>query len=267
VNYLGYDGMETQAIAGLTVHRLAPDPAFFEHLPGYVALFDAAFPDFPQEERYGVETAGLAIAAYERTIMANESPFQRWLGGEHTAMTDAQKNGAMVFFGAASCGTCHNGPALTDGGFHALGMPDMPGIEDLDAGNSTYGLSGADLALGRGGFTGIEGDKHTFKTPQLYNLQDSKFFGHGGTFYDLKDVIRYKVTAEPAKHEAEPFLSQDFEPIELTEQQTMDLYEFLSSGLYDPNLERYAPANVISGQCFPNNDPQSSIDLGCSEPG
>lgn len=267
VNYLGYDGMETQAIAGLTVHRLAPDPAFFEHLPGYVALFDAAFPDFPEEDRYGVETAGLAIAAYERTIMANESPFQRWLGGEHTAMTDAQKNGAMVFFGAASCGTCHNGPALTDGGFHALGMPDMPGLAAMDAGDNTYGLSGADLALGRGGFTGVEGDKHAFKTPQLYNLKDSKFFGHGGTFYDLKDVIRYKVTAEPAKHEAEAFLSHDFEPIELTEQQTMDLHEFLSNGLYDPNLDRYAPASVISGQCFPNNDTQSSIDLGCSEPG
>ncbi len=267
VNYLGYDGLETQAIAGLTVHRMAPDAEFFDHLPGYIPMFDAAFPDFPESERYTVETAGLAIAAYERTIMASESPFQQWLRGEHTAMTNQQKDGAMVFFGAANCGTCHNGPGLTDGGFHALGMPDMPGIEVLDASENTYGLSGSDLALGRGGFTGQEGDKHAFKTPQLYNLKDSKFYGHGGTFYNLNDVIRYKMTGQAAKPEAESFLSDDFQPVELTEQQERDLYYFLTDGLYDASLHRYIPNDVLSGNCFPNSDPQSSIDLGCSEPG
>ena len=261
------EGLETQAIAGLTVHRMAPDAEFFDHMPGYVPLFDEAFPDFPESERYTVETAGLAIAAYERTIMASESPFQKWLRGEHTAMTDQRKEGAMVFFGAANCGTCHNGPGLTDGGFHALGMPDMPGIEVLDASDNNYGLSGSDLALGRGGFTGVEGDKHAFKTPQLYNLKDSKFYGHGGTFYDLTDVIRYKLTGEAAKAEAASFLSDDFQPVELTEQQERDLYDFLSDGLYDASLHRYVPNEVLSGNCFPNSDPQSSIDLGCNEPG
>ena len=167
VNSLGYFGLETQAIAGLTVHRMAPTPAFFNRMPGYVALFDAAFPEVAEEDRYGVEMAGLAIAAYERTIMSNESPFQRWLDGEHTAMTPAQKDGAMVFFGAAQCGTCHNGPALSDGGFHALGMPDMPNNDVLDANVDDYGMSSEDAALGRGGFTGADGDKYAFKTPQL----------------------------------------------------------------------------------------------------
>lgn len=267
VNYLGYAGLETQAIAGLTVHRMAPDAEFFDHMPGYVALFDAAFPDFPEDERYTVETAGLAIAAYERTIMASESPFQRWLRGEHTAMTDQQKDGAMVFFGAANCGTCHNGPGLTDGGFHALGMPDMPGIEDLDAGIDTYGLSGGQLALGRGGFTGQEGDKHAFKTPQLYNLKDSPFYGHGGTFYNLEDVIRYKVSGECGKPEAQSFLSADYQAVELTEQQERSLYYFLADALYDGSLDRYVPSSTLSGNCFPNSDPQSSLDLGCNDPG
>ena len=66
VNYLGYLGLETQAIAGLTVHRMAPTPDFFNHMPEYVALFDAAFPDVQEDNRYSVEMAGLAIAAYER---------------------------------------------------------------------------------------------------------------------------------------------------------------------------------------------------------
>ena len=267
VNYLGYAGMETQAIAGLTVHRMAPDAEFFDHMPHYVAMFDAAFPDFPEEERYSVETAGLAIAAYERTIMSTEAPFQKWLRGEHHAMTQQQKDGAMVFFGAAKCGTCHNGPGLTDGGFHALGMPDMPGIADLDAGVDTYGLSGTDLALGRGGFTGQDGDKHAFKTPQLYNLKDSPFYGHGGTFYNLKDVISYKVDGECAKPEAQSFLSADYQAVELTEKQEQDLFMFLADGLYDASLDRYVPGSIPSGNCFPNADPQSSVDLGCQEPG
>ena len=132
--------------------------------------------------------------------MGYEAPFQQWLRGQHSAMTESQKNGAMVFFGAAQCGTCHNGPGLTDGGFHALGMPDMPGIETLDAGEQNYGLSGADLALGRGGFTGQEGDKHAFKTPQLYNLKTADSTD-GGTFYTLAEVIQYWVVELKAEAE------------------------------------------------------------------
>ena len=123
-----------------------------------------------------------------------------------------------------------------------------------------------DLALGRGGFTGQEGDKHAFKTPQLYNLKDSRFYGHGGTFYTLAEVIQYKVDGEPAKAEAEDYLSHDFEPLELTAQQQHDLLDFLQDGLHDPHLDRYVPNSVLSGNCFPNSDPQSSVDLGC-EPG
>lgn len=266
VNFLGYAGLETQAIAGLTVHRMAPDAAFFNAMPGYRMLFDAAFPDFGDDERYSVETAGLAIAAYERTLMASESPFQRWLRGERTAMTEGQKEGAMVFFGVAQCGTCHNGPALTDGGFHALGMPDMPSNAVLDAGNG-YGLPKGDLALGRGGFTGREEDKYAFKTPQLYNLSDSRFYGHGGTFYSLEEVLSYKLAGTPSRGELTPHLSPDFQAVELTEQQQRNLLSFLEEGLYDANLDRYVPQTVHSGNCLPNNDPQSSLDLGCDNPG
>jgi cytochrome c peroxidase len=265
VNYLGYPGLETQAIAGLTVHRMAPDADFFDRMPGYVAMFDAAFPEIKKANRYSVEMAGLAIAAYERTIMSSEAPFQRWLNGQQTAMSPAQKDGAMVFFGAAQCGTCHNGPALSDGGFHALGMPDMPSNELLDASMDDYGMSSADAALGRGGFTRVEGDKYAFKTPQLYNLKDSPFFGHGGTFYSLEEVLDYKMAGTAAKSEVAPYLSHNFDAIEITEEQQSNLLQFLQEALYDPALDRYVPGSTLSGQCFPNNDTQSSIDLGCVE--
>ena len=267
VNHLGYMGLETQAIAGLGVHRLAPTPEFFDAQPKYVTLFDAAFPDFPSDKRYTAETAGLAIAAYERTIMGYEAPFQKWLRGERQAMSARQKEGAIAFFGAGECGTCHHGPGLTDGDFHALGMPDMPGMAAMDAGEHTYGLSGGELALGRGGFTLREEDMHAFKTPQLYNLKDSPFYGHGGTFYSLTEVIDYKVQGLPAKAGATASLDADFQPLELTETEQAALQEFLEDALHDGHLDRYVPDALPSGHCFPNNDPQSSMDLGCSSPG
>jgi len=80
-------------------------------------------------------------------------------------------------------------------------------------------------------------------------------------------VIRYKLSGECGKPEAESFLSADYQAVELTEQQERDLYYFLADALYDGSLDRYVPSSVLSGNCFPNNDVQSGIDLGCSEPG
>ena len=99
-NHLGYQGLETQAIAGLDVHRMVIDNDFLTE-KGYLALFDAAFPDWPQEERYTRVTAGLAIAAYERTLLANQAPFQRWLQGNTGIMSPSEKRGAILFFGEA----------------------------------------------------------------------------------------------------------------------------------------------------------------------
>ena len=71
------------------------------------------------------EFAGLAVAAYERTVLANQAPFQAWLRGNTGALTDRQKAGATVFFGKAGCVSCHTGPALNSMAFHAIGMNDL----------------------------------------------------------------------------------------------------------------------------------------------
>ncbi|MEM9986694.1 MAG: cytochrome c peroxidase, partial [Bacteroidota bacterium] len=147
VNHLGYQGVETQAIAGLTVHRMQVDSALVAEL-GYKFYFDRSFPKFPQHNRYSLETAGLAIAAYERTLMPQNAPFQNWLKGERDAMTYRQKYGALLFFSQAGCVNCHQGPAMSGPGFYALGMPDLSGP---DVFNVTLG---DDAHLGRGGFTG-----------------------------------------------------------------------------------------------------------------
>lgn len=123
-NHLGYEGLETQAIAGLKVHRLELERDLLESL-GYILAFDEAFPEVTPSRRYTREMAGLAIAAYERTVLSNEAPFQKWLKGEEGAMSKEEKYGALLFFGKADCVSCHTGPALNQMEFYALGMKDL----------------------------------------------------------------------------------------------------------------------------------------------
>jgi len=251
VNRLGYDGLETQAIAALTKHRMDDlSQSIVESNDAYADLWEQAFPGQPVT----VESMGLAIAAYERTLMADQAPFQRWLRGETDAMSDAEKRGAILFFDKAGCETCHTGPALNQMAFYALGMPDLEGA----------GVLGDDVSsLGRGGFTGQVDDEFKFKVPQLYNLKDSPFYGHGGSFTSLREVVEYYNDAIPAVDLPVERAPVFFRPLDLTDQEIVDLTLFLTDALHDPALARYAPANLPSGQCTPANDPAARLDLGC----
>ena len=259
VNHLGYEGTETQAIAGLEVHRLRVDTQD-EITLFYQTYFDAAFPDVPAAERYNEETAGLAIAAYERTLTAAEAPFQKWLRGDKNAMNETEKRGALVFFESANCADCHTGPALSSMEFYALGLNNLSDCpEEILRADSELSDH-----LGRGNFTGNPADNHKFKVPQLYNLADSPFYGHGSSLRSLREVVEYKNQANPQNPNVPAQnLAEAFTPQNLTEQQIADLTAFLTHALYDENLQRFVPSSVVSGNCFPNNDPMSRSHSGC----
>lgn len=258
-NHLGYEGTETQAIAGLKVHRMKVDQDLINRIPAYDNMFAAAFPGVPAAQRVDREYAGLAIAAYERTLLSNQAPFQKWLRGDQDAMDDQEKNGAVLFFGKANCGSCHTGPALNSMEFHALGMGNLLGNSVLNQDPNH------DAHLGRGGFTGNPNDFYKFKVPQLYNLMNSPFYGHGGTFTDIESVVRYKSRAVPQTSSVPShYLASEFRPLNLTDQEIRDVAAFIERGLYDDNLRRFVPTSIPSGQCFPNNDPTSRVELGCN---
>ena len=255
-NTLGFEGLETQAIAGLGVHRLKIDPEMITN-GAYKRLFDSAFPQIPLEERYSQLNAALAIAAYERTVVASEAPFQKWLKGDEAAMDDNQKKGAILFFGKGQCYSCHSGPGMNGMSFHALGMNDLSG-EDMHL------LPSASDKLGRGGFTKNPEDAYAFKTPTLYNLKGLRFLGHGGSFSSVRDVIMYKNNGVSENTEVpEENLDPLFIPLGLTEMEIDQLTDFVEISLYDDNLERYVPESLPTGACFPNADQQSREDMNC----
>lgn len=256
-NNLGFEGVETQAIAGLNVHRLAINYDFVMNSE-YKTLFDNAFPNIDESERYSRINAGLAIAAYERTLLSSQAPFQLWLKGEDAAMNEDELQGASIFFGKGKCYTCHLGPGLNGMDFHALGMNDLAGPNIMTVVDEA-------TKKGRGGFTGNSEDDYKFKTPQLYNLKDVGFFGHGSSFTSVKDVIKYKNSAIAENGNVpNDKLSPLFVALNLTNEEIDLLTLFIENSLFDPNLDRYIPESLPSGNCFPNADSQSKIDIGCN---
>jgi len=209
-------GVETQAVAGLGVHRIKVDADTpLQSNAEYRDLYNAAY---PQSAGDMLQDAALAIAAFERTILANQAPFQRWLAGETTAMNSKEMRGALLFFGKANCAACHTGPALSsatgapaDEVFFAIGM------DDFNLADPTiHGKVSDNDKRGRGGFTGVEADNFKFKVPQLYNLADSPVFGHGASFDSIKGVVDYKNRGVPQINLPAGQLDTRFTPLGVT---------------------------------------------------
>ncbi len=249
--------IETQNLEGVHVHRLNINKEMADEF-GYTALFDEAFPEVPVEERYNIRTLAFALSAYIRTLMSNQAPFQNWLKGDYYAMSYEEKQGALLFFGKANCSNCHYEPNLGSNEFHALGVNDMYQIPSFSSSSDDF------RNLGRGGFTENLDELYKFRVPQLYNMKDTPFYFHGSSVRSLEDLVEYFNDAvKENPNVPQESISSKFLPLELTPNEKSNLVKFLENGLRDPNLERYQPQELGSGQCFPNADIQSQVDLGC----
>ena len=258
VNFLGHSGLECQNVEGLRLHRLVVNKDITDSL-GYTALFDQCFPEFPKEERYSLVTASFAISAYLRSLLTNKAPYQEWLRGNYDALQDQEKRGALLFYGKAQCYSCHRGPALNATEFYALGVKDL-----YETGVAFATGPDDPRNLGRGSFTDREEDMYKFKVPQLYNLKEAEFFFHGSSKNSLEEVVRYFNTGEPENPNVpETQIAPQLRPLQLSKEEIDDLVSFLRHGLHDPDIQRYVPDHVLSGNCIPNNDSASRIDLGC----
>lgn len=151
-----------------------------------------------------------AIAAYERTVISTNSPFDKFVKGEAGAMDDAALRGMALFKGKARCILCHNGPNFTDNGFHNLGVPQVGPLK---------------VDLGRYDVTQLESDKGAFKTPTLRSIALTAPYMHDGAFKTLEEVIDFLDAGGGANKHLDPFMK----PLHLTAKEKADLLAFLKA--------------------------------------
>jgi len=177
--------------------------------PTYPELFEAAF----GTPEITAVRLGLAIAAYERTLISDQSPFDTFLqtGG---GLTPIQQQGFQEF--ANHCTPCHAGPLLTDHSFQHIGV--RPTSDDL----------------GRRLVTGNTADSARFKTPSLRNLALRAPFFHNGGKQTIAEVVEFY-------DDGGDFAAPDLPPINLNFQDEQQIIAFLTGALTDPRVAQGLP--------------------------
>ncbi len=176
-------------------------------IPAYRALFAKAYPG----EEVGEETLAKAIAAFERTIVSNSSPFDRWLAGDTKALTPSQYRGYKVFSDRdkGNCAACHSGANFTDNGFHNIAL--TPKGEKPDA--------------GRFAIRKVAAMQGAFKTPTLRDVELTAPYFHDGSATTLRDVVDHYARGGDDRTN----VSADVRRLDLTDRDKLDLVAFLRS--------------------------------------
>ncbi len=168
-----------------------------------------------------------AIAAYERTLVATDSPFDRFMRGDKQAMTPEQQRGMQVFQ-KAGCALCHNGPMFSDFKLHNIGLTD----------SST--------------------NRQEFRTPTLRNLKHTApYMHHGGSptvdevllFYD-RLMDQAAETLEGGDEHTLPPLDPLLRQMNMLPEDHAPLAAFLKA-LNDDGYDRSVPEKVPSGLRVP----------------
>ncbi len=208
----------------------------------YTSQFQKVFGTTPDE--ITIDHVVKAIAAFERTVISGDSPFDRYLyGNDKTAMSPAAIRGLAIFRLKGRCVDCHTigqtSAIFTDNKFHNLGVgfakiqdtlmdivdayrAKKESAEQLDVDILT---SSKISELGRFAITLDPSDLGRFKTPSLRNVAVTGPYMHDGSMDSLEEVVEFYNQGG----EDNPMLDGGIRPLRLTEQEKSDLVEFMKA--------------------------------------
>ena len=215
----------------LNSNMMAADMAalviWLKNEPFYQTWFARTYPNEPLDQ-----AIVKALAAFQRTIISNNSPFDQWLKGDQKAMTRQQIMGFRLFSDAkkANCVACHHAPNFTDNGFHNVGLAsyDLP---KSDMGRFTH----MPVAVLRG----------AFKTPTLRDISLTAPYFHDGSARTLMDVVEHFDQGGKSQHD----ISSSIKPLGLSLEEKQAIVAFLRALTTDhapvalPNLPPPNPLN------------------------
>lgn len=188
--------------------------ACLEGIPAYVDAFRDVF----GTPYITIEQVGQAIAAYERTVVTTDSPFDRYARGDNAALTPLEREGLEIFNGKGHCTSCHWGPNFSDGRFHNLGVPQTGPLATDD---------------GRYEVTKNPKDKGAFKTPTARDAGARPPYLHTGGEKTIEAVIRFYNKGGGANPNLDPLMV----PLGLSEREIEALVAFMEHGLASLNAE------------------------------
>jgi len=194
--------------------------------PAYRAAFAKVFP--APADSISPRTLRVALAAYVRSLVALNAPFDRAVRGDTAAMSASARRGFNLFMGRARCGTCHFAPL-----FNGTAPPMFNGSEPEIIGVPSQAVAShatLDRDRGRGAIDRIEGHDYAFKTPTLRNIALTAPYMHNGVYRTLDAVIDFYDRGGGGRigaHVATQTL-QD-RPMHFTGQERLDLRAFLES--------------------------------------
>jgi len=154
-------------------------------IPGYADAFAKAFPG--QQEPITLGNIQLAIAAFERTLITPNAPFDQYLNGKADALTPVQKEGLKLFMDTG-CASCHNGMNMGGGMYAKFGLASDPGTVHRPVADK-----------GRMKVTGDAADEYSFKVPTLRNIALTAPYFHAGTSWDLREAVKVMAKAQLGK--------------------------------------------------------------------
>ncbi len=217
-----------------------------------------------------------AVAEFEFTLTFANAPIDEFARGHRNAMSNAEKRGALLFFGRANCSSCHavggqSNEMFSDFRQHVIGVPQIvPSV-----GNVTFDGAGANEDFGLEQVTGDRADRYMFRTSPLRNVSLQRTFMHNGAFTTLEDAIQHHLDVPGSVHAYSPATAgvavdlrgplgpmapvlERLDPrmrgrIDLSAGEFRDLVQFVRTGLLDPRTARLPeliPTSVPSGKAL-----------------
>lgn len=269
-------GFRNEPIRARVVQRL-------NALPGYVQQFGEVFDEVRAGSPIDYGMLARALAEYEFILKGANAPIDHFARGEHAAMSDQEKRGALLFFGKANCVACHavsgkSNEMFSDFGMHNIGVPQIAPVFGLGTGNVIFDGPDEDEDYGLAQVTGLARDRYRFRTSPLRNVALQPAFFHNGAFTKLEDAVRHHLDVQASLRSYDatragvaPDLAKRMAPIakvaasidpllrkptRLTEQEFEDLVQFVRNGLLDPGSLpalacSHVPASLPSGMPLP----------------
>ncbi|HWP06425.1 MAG TPA: cytochrome c peroxidase [Polyangiaceae bacterium] len=149
-------------------------------IPGYKKQFDKVFPG----KGATPETIVQALSAYERTLVCNDTAFDRYAKGDKKQLNDNQKKGLELFMGKAQCTACHAPPFFSTSYIVADGTY-------FNAGVGIEGKKEEEVDVGRKKVTNDDASFAAFKVPTLRNVSKSAPYFHDGSKATLEEAVRF----------------------------------------------------------------------------